>query len=63
MRLLRDESQLKWLGKRVTAVVLGGLRLVAVYQPSKGMDEEEMRWKNIKEKCRISWLWDEEKIC
>ena len=42
LRLWRDEGQQKWFGERVAAVVFGGLRLVAVYQPSRGVDEEGM---------------------
>ena len=41
-----EEGQQKWLGERVVAVVLGGLRLVSVYQPSWGADREGM------ERCR-----------
>ena len=47
LRLWRDEGQQKWFGERVAAGVCGGLRLVAVYQPSMGVDEEGMeryRW-------------------
>ena len=39
-------GQQKWFGERVVAVVVGGLRLVSVYQPSWGADGEGM------ERCR-----------
>ena len=41
-----EEGQQKWIGERVVAVVMGGLRLVSVYQPSWGADVEGM------ERCR-----------
>jgi hypothetical protein len=37
-----EEGQQKWFGERVTAVVFGGVRMVSVYQPIWGMDEEGM---------------------
>ena len=37
-----NEGQQKWYSERVTTVVLGGMRLMAVYQPSIGMDEMAM---------------------
>ena len=37
-----NEGQKKWLSERVTAVVFGGMRLVSVYQPIWGQDEECM---------------------
>ena len=40
------EGQRKWLEERVVSVVLGGMRLVSVYQPIWGSDEEGM------ERCR-----------
>lgn len=46
LRMWVEEGQQKWLGERVVAVVLGGLRLVSVYQPSRGADEQGM------ERCR-----------
>lgn len=42
LRTWIEEGQQKWFGERVVAVVLGGLRLVSVYQPSWGTDEREM---------------------
>jgi len=36
-----EGGQKKWFEERVTAVVLGGLRLVSVYQPIWGGDAEE----------------------
>ena len=41
-----EGGQQKWFGERVVAVVVGGLRLVSVYQPSWGADGEGM------ERCR-----------
>ena len=42
VRMWVEEGQRKWFGERVTAVVLGGMRLVAVYQPVWGTDEGGM---------------------
>jgi len=36
-----EEGQQKWMDERVTAVVLGGLRVVSAYQPLWGRDERE----------------------
>ena len=41
-----EGGQQKWLGERVVAVVVGGLKLVSVYQPSWGADGDAM------ERCR-----------
>ena len=41
-----EGGQQKWFGERVVAVVVGGLRLVSVYQPSWGADGDGM------ERCR-----------
>ena len=40
LRTWVNEGQQKWFGERVTAVVFGGMRLVSVYQPVWGTDEE-----------------------
>ena len=37
-----QEGQKKWMNDRVTAVVLGGMRVVSVYQPVWGTDDEGM---------------------
>ena len=37
-----DEGQKKWMNERVTAVVLGGMRIVSAYQPIWGTDERGM---------------------
>ena len=37
-----EGGQQKWFGERVVAVVVGGLRLLSVYQPSRGADGEGM---------------------
>ena len=37
-----EEGQRKWLNERVSAVVLGGMRVVSAYQPVWGTDEEGM---------------------
>ena len=36
------EGQKKWMNERVTAVVLGGMRVVSAYQPVWGTDDEGM---------------------
>ena len=41
-----EGGQQKWFGERVVADVVGGLRLVSVYQPSWGADGDGM------ERCR-----------
>ena len=38
--LWRDEGQQKWMDERVVAVVFGGLRVVSVYQPIWGTNED-----------------------
>ena len=37
-----EEGQMKWMNERVTAVVLGGMRVVSAYQPVWGTDERGM---------------------
>ena len=37
-----EEGQQKWYSERVATVVFGGMRLVSVYQPIWGMNEEAM---------------------
>ena len=50
-----EGGQEKWFGEKVVAVVVGGLRLVSVYQPSWGADGEGV------ESCRRDmerqWQW------
>ncbi|KAI8519282.1 hypothetical protein Bbelb_025390 [Branchiostoma belcheri] len=38
----KNEGMKKWYGDRVTAVVLGGLRVMSAYQPVWGTNEESM---------------------
>ena len=42
MEIWVEEGQRKWLNERVSAVVLGGMRVVSAYQPVWGTDEEGM---------------------
>ena len=41
LSLWRDEGQQRWMDERVVAVVFGGLRVVSVYQPIWGTNEDE----------------------
>ena len=38
----REEGQKRWFGERVVAVEVGGMHLVAAYQPIWGLEEEDM---------------------
>ena len=51
-----NEGQQKWYNERVTTVVLGGMRLMAVYQPSIGMDEmaAEVMREEVERQMRMS---------
>ena len=39
---MRDEYVQQWFGEQLTAVVLGCMRLLAAYQPSCGVVDEEL---------------------
>ena len=50
-----EGGQQKWFGKRVVAVVVGGLRLVSVYQPSWGRMGKA--WKDVDGTWKGRWQW------